>query len=133
VEEEWKKQTQAVQRDLPRPGNINDTILRPQKFEGQLSDLHEVQSEYLCISIRITTQVANIQAEELIKKEMLILLHHDAVYNAQHFDKLAPGAKKSGKDTAAADEKKHLAYLAKNKYDEIDEQSLQQVCLSWCF
>uniref|UniRef100_A0A915L6Y1 Pre-mRNA splicing factor component Cdc5p/Cef1 C-terminal domain-containing protein n=1 Tax=Romanomermis culicivorax TaxID=13658 RepID=A0A915L6Y1_ROMCU len=101
MEDEWRKQTQSVQRDLPRPGSINDNILRPQYS----SDLHE--------------------AEEMIKREMLILLHHDAIYNP--INQVQKSNKKDKKENSAiADEKRHLQYLSSNKYEDIDELSLEQ-------
>ncbi|CAF3588977.1 unnamed protein product [Adineta steineri] len=60
-QELFKRQTQVVQRDLPRPNDINLTILRPTNAEGPMTDLQK--------------------AEELIKQEMLVLLHYDAANN----------------------------------------------------
>ncbi|CAF2406946.1 unnamed protein product [Rotaria sp. Silwood2] len=60
-QEHFKRQTQVVQRNLPRPNDINLTILRPANVEGPMSDLQK--------------------AEELIKQEMLVLLHYDALNN----------------------------------------------------
>ncbi|CAF0733392.1 unnamed protein product [Rotaria sordida] len=59
--EHFKRQTQVVQRNLPRPNDINLTILRPANAEGPMSDFQK--------------------AEELIKQEMLVLLHYDALNN----------------------------------------------------
>ncbi|CAF1010101.1 unnamed protein product [Rotaria sp. Silwood1] len=59
--EHFKRQTQVVQRNLPRPNDINLTILRPANAEGPMTDLQK--------------------AEELIKQEMLVLLHYDALNN----------------------------------------------------
>ena len=53
------RQSQAVQRDMPRPSVVNDKIMRPHE---QLQNLSEMQ-----------------RAEELIKAEMLTMLHNDAV------------------------------------------------------
>ncbi|CAF4847732.1 unnamed protein product, partial [Rotaria magnacalcarata] len=58
-QEHFKRQTQVVQRNLPRPNDINLTILRPANAEGPMTDLQK--------------------AEELIKQEMLVLLHYDAL------------------------------------------------------
>ncbi|XP_065836535.1 cell division cycle 5-related protein-like isoform X2 [Oscarella lobularis] len=57
AEAERKRRSQAVQRDLPRPTDVNEKILRP---PGTL--LNELQ-----------------QAEELIKQEVLRMLRRDAV------------------------------------------------------
>lgn len=41
-EEHFKRQTQVVQRNLPRPDDINLTILRPANAEGPITDLQKV-------------------------------------------------------------------------------------------
>ena len=60
-----KKRSQAVQRDLPRPQEVNMTVLRPSNAEVHLSDLQK--------------------AEELIKREMVTMLHYDALHNPSAF------------------------------------------------
>jgi hypothetical protein len=42
-EEHFKRQTQVVQRNLPRPNDINLTILRPANAEGPMNDLQKVK------------------------------------------------------------------------------------------
>jgi hypothetical protein len=46
-QEHFKRQTQAVQRNLPRPNDINLTILRPANAEGPMSDLQKVRIIFL--------------------------------------------------------------------------------------
>ncbi|XP_028414802.1 cell division cycle 5-related protein-like [Dendronephthya gigantea] len=58
-EKERKLWSQAVQRDLPRPSDVNTTILRPANIEPPLTALQK--------------------AEELIKREMIIMLRNDIV------------------------------------------------------
>lgn len=41
-QEHFKRQTQVVQRNLPRPNDINFTILRPANAEGPMTDLQKV-------------------------------------------------------------------------------------------
>lgn len=41
-EEHFKRQTQVVQRNLPRPNDINLTILRPTNAKGPITDLQKV-------------------------------------------------------------------------------------------
>ena len=55
-ERELKSRSQVVQRQLPRPALVNDDIMRPPSDEA-LTDLQK--------------------AEELIKEEMLTMLHYD--------------------------------------------------------
>lgn len=58
---ELARRSQAIQKDLPRPLDINKTILRPQSDMVGLTDLQ--------------------RAEELIKQEMISMLHYDAMLN----------------------------------------------------
>jgi pre-mRNA-splicing factor CDC5/CEF1 len=58
-EKELRKRSQAVQRDLPRPTDMNDSVLRPLNSDPPLTDLQK--------------------AEELIKREMIVMMHHDCV------------------------------------------------------
>ncbi|KAL1234231.1 Cell division cycle 5-like protein [Trichinella spiralis] len=60
-EEFMKRQSQAVQRSLPRPVEINNNILRPANMTEALSDIQK--------------------AEEIIKKQLLCLLHYDSMNN----------------------------------------------------
>jgi len=90
-EEHFKRQTQVVQRNLPRPNDINLTILRPANTEGPISDLQK--------------------AEELIKQEMLVLLHYDAVNNS-----VANSSINRSKDFST--------YLDKHPYEEFSDTDL---------
>jgi len=58
-EAELRLRSQAVRRDLPRPTEMNHTVLRPLNNDQPLSDLQ--------------------RAEELIKREMVLMLHHDCL------------------------------------------------------
>ena len=59
-----------IQRDLPRPFEVNTNILRP--IDSSLNDLQK--------------------AEELIKKEMVTMLHFDALHNPVSGNKRASNA-----------------------------------------
>ena len=58
--EELKEKSSSIQRNLPRPSDMNHNILRPVDMVQPLSDYQK--------------------AEEMIKEEMLLMLHHDALY-----------------------------------------------------
>ncbi len=58
-EAELKRRSQAVQRDLPRPTDMNHTVLRPLNSDPPLTELQ--------------------RAEELIKREMIVMMHHDCI------------------------------------------------------
>jgi len=89
-EENFKRQTQVVQRNLPRPSDINLTVLRPANAEGPMTDLQK--------------------AEELIKEEMLVLLHYDAVNN--------PPAN-------ASIRREFVNYLSSHPYEEFSPDDLK--------
>lgn len=90
-EEHFKRQTQVVQRNLPRPNDINLTILRPANAKGPMTDIQK--------------------AEELIKDEMLVLLHYDAVNNP-----VANNPINRNKDFSV--------YLDKHPYEEFTDEEL---------
>ncbi|CAF1467415.1 unnamed protein product, partial [Adineta ricciae] len=92
-QELFKRQTQVVQRDLPRPNDINLSILRPANAEGPMTDLQK--------------------AEELIKQEMLVLLHHDAVNNPP-----ANNSMNRNRDFSS--------YLATHPYEHFTDEDLAQ-------
>ena len=53
------KRSSAVKRDLPRPVEVNHAVLRPLNSDPPLNELQK--------------------AEELIKREMILMLHHDCL------------------------------------------------------
>ena len=59
-EAEMKKRSQAVQHNLPWPQEVNATVLRPMHADVHLSDQQK--------------------AKELIKREMVTMLHYDALH-----------------------------------------------------
>lgn len=78
----------VIQRDLPRPQDVNMSVLRPPHESQSLTDLQK--------------------AEELIKKEMVTMLHYDSLKN--------PIAPQQGKKQAVT-QAQQLAYLEHNPYD----------------
>jgi len=100
-QEELKLRSQAVQRDLPRPTDVNTNIMRPSgPGDPELTELQ--------------------QAEELIKQEVLIMLHHDAVFCPPE----STNTKSLPPQKLAANQAVHLAYLDKNPYTECDQEDL---------
>ncbi|VDO03443.1 unnamed protein product [Rodentolepis nana] len=108
----WAKRSQALQRSLPRPTVVNDSVLRPPTEEPGLTDLQK--------------------AEELIKQEMLTMLHYDSLHNPPHtlLNDLSRNAE--GKLlSATAQQKKlqqlnatHEVFLRNNEYEEFDDEIL---------
>ncbi|KAF2359391.1 Pre-mRNA splicing factor component Cdc5p/Cef1 [Trinorchestia longiramus] len=89
---ELSRRSQAVQRDMPRPHTINKSVLRP-------PDVHYTDLQ---------------KAEELIKREMVVMLHYDAL----HSPTASAAGKKSSQDAAHAD------YLHSHPYRSYSEHEL---------
>lgn len=65
------------------------------------------------------------QAEELIKKEMLVMQHFDAVHTPTPWQLgMGPGKKNQKNVTSQA---QHLSYLQQHPYDKFTEDDLEQV------
>lgn len=96
---ELAKRSQVIQRFLPRPLDINTTILRP---PGEMHGLNELQ-----------------KAEELIKQEMVTMLHYDALN-----DPVPPPA--SGPVKKPPSLQQLQAYLDQNEYDDFTDEELTQ-------
>lgn len=92
IEAEFRRQSKAVQRDLPRPSVVNNNILK--SSDVVLSELQ--------------------QAEEMIKKEMLTIIHHDVLRN--------PSANQMVKSSSS----ESSTYLANNPYREANEEEIEQ-------
>lgn len=95
IEDEKERQRQAlllrsqvIQRDLPRPIEINTTMLRPASEMQGLTDLQK--------------------AEELIKQEMITMLHYDALNDPVLGTSVAPQKKQQ-----------HLNYLDSHPYHNV--------------
>ena len=56
-EEHFKRQTQVVQRNLPRPNDVNLTILRPANAEGPITDLQKVNFVFCPSKLHIQSVV----------------------------------------------------------------------------
>ncbi len=102
---ELRRRSQAVQRDLPRPLDMNDSVLRPLNSDPPLTELQ--------------------RAEELIKREMLVMMHHDCLETPTRAQ-MGGGAssKKGGTDRAIVNEQGHRAYLERHPYRQFSEEEL---------
>lgn len=98
---ELRRRSQVIQRsvELPRPFDINTTILRP---VAEMQGLNELQ-----------------RAEEMIKAEMITMLHFDALKDPIQVP-LAPANTKKF-PTAA----QHASYLQEHAYQEFDEEEMR--------
>lgn len=82
---------------------VNETILRPQNVEPPLSELQ--------------------LAEELIKKEMITMIHFDSLHHP-YTELLAKKAKGTGSGSTNTE---HVAYLEKTPYEKVAEEDLKKV------
>lgn len=87
--------SQVIQRSLPRPQDINMTVLRPNSEMQGLNDLQK--------------------AEELVKQEMITMLHYDALHDP------VPSFNPNKKTTSAP----HLQYLEHNPYRPSDPEAMK--------
>lgn len=101
-EAELKRRSQALQRSLPRPHEVNNAILRPaNSSDASLSDLQK--------------------AEELIKKEMLTMMHYDSIRNPVNLSsEKGPAPSRKAIETSQN-------FLANNSYQEFDDKDMEQV------
>ena len=93
--EELALRSIVIQRDFPRPQEINVAVLRPASESHSLTDLQK--------------------AEELIKKEMVIMLHYDNLKN--------PVAPQIGKRQTVL-QAQQLAFLEHNPYENLNREDL---------
>lgn len=96
---ELARRSHVIQRELPRPLDINTTILRPLTDMQGLTELQK--------------------AEELIKQEMITMLHYDALLNPVVLPAGAPSRKPNALQQLQV-------YLEQNPYDEFEEEDLSE-------
>lgn len=111
-----KRKSSAVQRNLPRPTDMNQNILRP-------ADMQQPLSEYQ-------------RAEEMIKEEMLMMLHHDSLVDPTS-NQLGPAYAAMTKKQPNALNKAHVKPLNFEKhqkyikehggYDDLTLEELENV------
>jgi len=95
------KRSAPVKRDLPRPLECNHAVLRPLNSDPPLTDLQ--------------------RAEEMIKREMLVMMHHDALETPTFAQQ---GAGKKG-ERGIVGEAAHRGYLDRHPYKEYEKPDLE--------
>ena len=103
-EQEFKRRSQAVQKDLPRPTEMNQTVLRPMNSDPPLTGLQK--------------------AEELIKREMLVMMHYDCLETPTPSQRGEGSKKKSGADRGILNEQQHRQYLDKHPYQTFSDEDI---------
>lgn len=97
-QEELNKRHTSLKKGLPRPSAINETVMR--KSDVKMNELQE--------------------AEELIKREMITMLHNDALNYP------APNQISSKQNKRAQLPASHVAYLERNMYEEVSKEDLEE-------
>lgn len=98
---ELKHRHKAIQKGLPRPSEVNETILRPLTVEPPLTNLQK--------------------SEEIIKKEMITMLHYDTLHHP--YGDNAGGRKVKGPGSGFTSTE-HIAYLEMSPYEKISKEDL---------
>ncbi|NP_001131045.1 cell division cycle 5-like protein [Xenopus laevis] len=100
---ELKNRHKAVQKALPRPSEVNETILRPVNVEPPLTDLQK--------------------SEEMIKKEMIVMLHYDTLHHP-YADNV--GGKRGKVPGSAAANAESIAFLEHMPFVKYSKEELKQ-------
>ncbi|XP_035894892.1 cell division cycle 5-like protein [Anopheles stephensi] len=95
---ELSLRSQVIQRDLPRPLEINTTVLRPANEMHGLTDLQK--------------------AEELVKQEMVKMLNYDALRNPIQQQQVSAAKRPMLSQ--------YQSYLEQHPYESIDEAELAE-------
>ncbi|XP_044530724.1 cell division cycle 5-like protein [Gracilinanus agilis] len=100
---EIKHMHKAVQKGLPRPSEVNETILRPFNVEPPPADLQK--------------------SEELLKKEIITMLHYDLLH---HPYEAHAGNKKGKPLELGSNSTQHITYLELNPYENFSKDELEK-------
>ncbi|CAB4038933.1 cell division cycle 5 [Paramuricea clavata] len=102
-EKERRLWSQAVQRDMPRPSDVNTTVLRPANIEPPLTALQK--------------------AEELIKKEMITMLRNDIVHHPTS-NQVELLKQKKTRNSVQAVIAANQAALERDQYEKFNEEEM---------
>lgn len=98
AEREMALRSKVIQRDFPRPQEVNLAVLRPPHESQSLTDLQK--------------------AEEFIKREMVTMLHYDNLKNP------IPIVQTPAMKRPAVTQAQHLAYLEQHPYESFTPDDL---------
>lgn len=98
AEREMALRSKVIQRDFPRPQEVNLAVLRPPHESQSLTDLQK--------------------AEEFIKREMVTMLHYDNLKNP------IPIVQTPAMKRPAVTQAQHLAYLEQHPYENFTPDDL---------
>ncbi|KAM4607720.1 cell division cycle 5-like protein [Polymixia lowei] len=104
-EKELKLRHTPVQRNLPRPTEVNESVLRPASVEP-LSDLQ--------------------LAEEMIKQEMITMLHYDCLHHPSVNLASQLQRSKARGPASTSNNASHIAYLDTHSYQPISTEEMEK-------
>lgn len=104
--EELRRRSQVIQRDLPRPQDVNLTVLRPSHDSHSLTDLQ--------------------RAEELIKREMATMLSYDSIKDPVPIVLPLPNDKQRADKRQTVAQAHQLAYLEQHPYQQYSPEDLEK-------
>ncbi|XP_035981969.1 cell division cycle 5-like protein [Fundulus heteroclitus] len=104
-EKELKLRHTPVQRNLPRPTEVNESVLRPASMEPLTS-----------------LQVA----EELIKQEMITMLHHDCLHHPSANAANQPQRGKAKGPASTSNNASHISYLETHAYKPVSTEEMEK-------
>jgi len=101
------KKSQVVQRSLPRPVDVNKSILRPMNVEPPLTDLQK--------------------AEELVKQEIVTMLCHDSIYTPTLSQQGIQPRSSKQKPSAnfIQNQAQNLEYLKQHPHQHFEEDEME--------
>merc|ERR1712112_747402 len=99
------KRSAPVKRDLPRPLDMNHAVLRPIHADPPLNDLQK--------------------AEEMIKREMILMMHHDCLETPTLAQQGAAGSKHKDRERGIVNESVHRGYLDRHPYKEVSTEDME--------
>ena len=99
------KRSSAVKRELPRPLDVNHAVLRPINSDPPLNELQK--------------------AEEMIKREMILMLHHDCV-ESPTLAQMGGREKAKKGERGIINEASHRNYLDKHPWREYSKEELDE-------
>merc|ERR1719266_2579701 len=99
------KRSAPVKRDLPRPLDMNHSVLRPIHADPPLNDLQK--------------------AEEMITRELILMMHHDCL-ETPTLAQQGAGGSRGGKDRerGIVNESQHRNYLDRHPYREVEPEDM---------
>ncbi|XP_072292722.1 cell division cycle 5-like protein [Eucyclogobius newberryi] len=104
-QKEMKLRHTSVQRELPRPTEVNESVLRPPSMEP-LMDLQ--------------------LAEELIKQEMITMLHYDCLQHPAANTASQLQRNKVKGPTSTSNNASHITYLEGHQYKPLSPEEMEQ-------